>query len=437
MSSPRSEVRRPVRDPGPPNRADELGRVPAVAVAALYVLALGGRYTVDRLGWLGTGTVDARVPGAVVAVLVFIVWRLHPAHVHRSILPGAPLAWMIALVGWLALTGLWAVPGARVSPHLVDLLVLLVLAVGIAMLNAATPDATARALLWCGYVGGIVYATAGLVLGETNVQGRLTAFGGGPNVFARVVGVGIVATIVLVAATRRRALLLAIPPLSVALLFSGSRGAIVAGAACALSFVLFFPRRCNGRGIALLIAVVAVGFMAVAAFTPAALGLVRDRIALTIAGDASGRGLLIEQAWTLFTQHPVGGAGLDAYWSVYGRTIELDYPHNLVLEIGATGGAIALGLMAGFGSSVLRRIRPRMDLPVERLGMFLLAVFMFVASMFSGDLYDSRFFWLFAIAAAGSFPAFHARSSSPKSPPGRGTPRFVAPGYVRRMPPRR
>ena len=411
MSQPGPDLRRPVTRSDRSAGARELGRVPAAAVATLYVLALGGRYTADRLGWIETGAVDLRLPGAAVAVVVLLAWRLHPAHVHRAILPSAPLAWMVALLGWLALTGLWAVPGARVGAHLVDLLVLLVLAVGIALLNASSPDATARALLWCGYVGGVVYATAGLLLGETNVQGRLTAFGGGPNVFARVVGVGVVAAIVLVVLTRRRALLLAVPPLVVALLLSGSRGAVVAGAACAFSFVLFFPRRCNGRGIAMLISVVALAVMAVATFAPAVLGLVQDRIALTLAGDASGRGLLIEQAWTLFTQHPVRGAGLDAYWSIYGRTIELDYPHNLVLEIGATGGVVALVLLAGFGSSVLTRARPRIDLPVERVGMVLLTVFMFVASMFSGDLYDSRFFWLFAIAAVGSASAFRTRSA--------------------------
>lgn len=397
MTRSRAEAA-PVGASGPTLRAE----APLLVVGVLYLVALGGRFTADRLGATALGDLDLRLPGVLVVVLVVAIWRFDPGRHHPSASLGAPAAWMVLLLAWLALSALWAVPAARIGPHMADLVVLLVLALGVGLLHAVDADQTARALLWCGYVGGLVYAVAGLVIGETNVQGRLTAFGGGPNVFARVIGVGIIAAIVLYALTRRHHLLLAVPVLAVALLLSGSRGAAVAGAVSALAFVVLFPRRCRGRGILLLITLTSLIALVIATFFPTVVGLVRERLALTLEGDDSGRGLLIEQAWNLITSRPLQGAGLDAYWATYGRSISLDYPHNVVLEIGATGGLIALTILAAFVASVARGVRPRADLPTERVGMVVLAVFMFAASLFSGDLYDSRFFWLFAIAATGS-----------------------------------
>ena len=72
---------------------------------------------------------------------------------------------------------------------------------------------------------------------------------------------------------------------------------------------------------------------------------------------------------------------------------ELTYPHNLILEIAAEGGVIALLLFSLIIFVIIKRwFRPK---TLENNFTFLLALLFFFASMFSGSIYDTRFMWIF------------------------------------------
>jgi hypothetical protein len=157
---------------------------------------------------------------------------------------GKVFPWMLAILGILAASALWAPHQARIAGRFADLLALALLVVATITLTGADPEGSARLLLRLSAGAGLIYAVAGIATGA-GLQGRSSAFGSEPNVYVRVVSEAAIACAALAFATKRRWPLFGIPIMCVAALLSGSRGGlvalIVAGAAFAL--VYYRPRR--------------------------------------------------------------------------------------------------------------------------------------------------------------------------------------------------
>jgi O-antigen ligase len=382
------------------------GGVPVVLVMALTVVTLLGRFTLDRIGFVQLGDLDLRILAIPGLLLVTLLWRVLPGPARYRHRWPASVRLTLVLIGYLCVTVFWAPLGARVSASVFDLACLAALVVLTGTIAAPDPARARRLMLLCLFGAGLAYGLAGLLVGQTNAQGRTAAFGGGPNVYVRVVALGIIAAIALAVIYRRRWLLLSVPPLLVAGALAGSRGGTLAAAVTALVIALLVRRRMSGRSWLF------AGVLAVAAAGAAALLLPRSAMAglqsrfvsqIFVQDQYSGRPELIDQGLTLALGHPVWGAGLDSFYATVGGTEDLGYPHNLVVDIAASSGVIGLGLLVAVGVAFLRDGRPWRSMAADRVALVAAALYVAVASMFSGDMYDSRFMWIFiALAMVGS-----------------------------------
>ncbi|MGH3935563.1 MAG: O-antigen ligase family protein [Pseudonocardiaceae bacterium] len=410
-------------------------RLSAVGVLGLFGVALMGQFTLGRLGIEQFGELDLRLVAFPALVTTVLLWRFQPGHRdYRHAWPPASL-WAIAMVAYLALTAFWAPHEARISDSVTDLAFLGLLIVMATVVAAPDPARARRLTLTTMYITAVVYGLASVLIGETDAQGRTTAFAGGPNVYTRVVLLGVVAAVALTALYGRRLFLLAIPLLVLAALLAASRGAVVAAVATVVVFGAVTWGRWSRRTIGLAVLVTA-GTLVVAwsLLPPAAVEVVRQRFVDQVfqQGELSSRPELISQALTIFAGDPLIGAGLDSYFVHFGFGVGLDYPHNLVLDLAVTGGIVALAIFGMFVVALTRDSRTLRPMTADQLAMLLSACYLGTASMFSGGFYDSRFFWVFAVLAV-NYPAVRCRSSSEVSPSPRARSRSLPPhaGLVR------
>jgi O-antigen ligase len=377
--------------------------LPVSLVLAMFVVAMMGRFTLDRLGLDQFVGLDLRLIVCPVLGLAVLLWRFTPGAPPQRHPWAPPLLWAMCLFGYLAMTAFWAPHGALIAERLTDVGALALLVVVTASITAPDPAKAMRVVLAAMFFSGVLYAAAGLLIGDTDAQGRTVAFGGGPNVYVRVVLLGILAAVALTVVYRRRIFLWPIPVLATAALLAGSRGGIIAALATAAVFIVLFWRRVSWRGAAAAVAVVGSALVVVPILLPdSSTALLSERFALDqlIAQDEySGRPDLFTQAIEIFRDQPVTGGGLDSFYAIFGISQDLGYPHNLVLEVAATGGLIGLALLAGFVLSVLRSARSQVRLSAEQVALLTAAVFIAAASMASGDFYDTRFLWIFSLLA--------------------------------------
>ena len=379
-------------------------RVSIPLLTALFVVALAGRFSLDRVGLPTYGVPDLRVPGCILLVLGTLGW--YARRWARGLRPAWPPPMVLlftALIGVQLVSALWAPPGARLGKVGWDLAVLLVLVLAAMVLSADDPARAARVLLVLMLAAALVYALGAILTGP-QALGRYSAFGGGPNVFVRVVCLGTIAAVTLGAARRGWLLLMPVPLLAAAALLSGSRGGLVALVGAAVAFLVLFAPRIR---LGYLIAVGAVGTLGTwAVWTLLTRGAAATAVATTMAGNRysisgvqqggfSDRRMLFSWAGRLFLDHPVSGAGLDGFYA----TFDVGDPHNYLLALAAEGGIVAVGLALAAALACWRGGRPWAAASREQIGCAVAAVYVAVASSFSGDYYDTRFLWIFAVVA--------------------------------------
>jgi hypothetical protein len=90
---------------------------------------------------------------------------------------------------------------------------------------------------------------------------------------------------------------------------------------------------------------------------------------------------------------------MDVFWVQHGRYVELGYVHNLIGAVAAETGVIGLFLLTAAVTFWLREAQPWKAMPVEQLGCAITATFIFGSSLVSGDYYDTRWMWIFAVLA--------------------------------------
>jgi O-antigen ligase len=111
----------------------------------------------------------------------------------------------------------------------------------------------------------------------------------------------------------------------------------------------------------------------------------------------SERPRLLEAAMDLFEQRPLFGVGIGGFYEQYGRAISLEYPHNFVAAVAAEGGIVGLVLLAMTLAAILSGVRGVSGRSAGQICCLLGAVYIGIASLISGDYYDSRFFWILII----------------------------------------
>ena len=413
LTSPVASAEEPVRRWWTPTPAS---RMSVPLLTALFAVALAGRFSLDRVGLPTYGVPDLRVPGCILLLLGTIVWYVKRwAHGIRPSWPPPMVLLFTALIGVQLVSALWSPPGARLGKVAWDLLALLILVLAAAVLSAGDPARAARVLLVLMLGAAIVY-TVGALLASPDGQGRYSAFGGGPNVFVRVVCLGIIAAVTLARIRGGWLLLLPLPLLASGAVLSGSRGGLVSLVAAGVAFVVLFPGRVR---VAYLIAVVAL-----VTLSAWAVSILPDGASQEMAGDRysvsgvqqggfSSRPMLLARAWSLFADHPVSGAGLDSYHALSGLT----YPHNYLLGLAAESGVVAVALFLAAAVRFWRDGRPWSAAPREQVGCAIAAIYIAVASNFSGDYYDTRFFWILAVVALLRPPTEAGPESSPVPDP--------------------
>jgi len=370
-----------------------------LAICALFLSLLAGRYSLTRVLPIARGQVLAGP--ALAFLLIAAILSLRPLAVGYGslcVMQTGFVAWLsvvIAFHGYLIFSTTWSVSPQQGGEAAGDLLLVIAALLLLPLLFSKHRLDRLRLVLSLQIAAGLVYSTGGFLSYDT---GRMAAFGGGPNVFARVVLSGTLASAFMWVRTRQSRWLLLAMPMLLAGLASGSRGALAGfAAACVAGLVLLgISRKSTWRRMAV---VAFVGIVVLALLTwplGATIGqLVSQRfVVLTLQqGYTSGRDRLVMESIQVYRANALVGVGLGGF-RVASASQRHDYPHNLVLHAAAEGGTLGLVLLAvALGPLVLRS---RRSMPVEQKAAGAIAMLYLVASMFSGDIYDARFLWFFA-----------------------------------------
>jgi O-antigen ligase len=389
---------------------------------ALLLVAVGGRYSLDRLGIDWLAWLDLRLVGLAVA-FALLAFDLRRVRDRPDPLP-RPEGWLVAATlffGYQLASGLWAPPSARVGAAALDLICMGLLTVAVYLHARHDPAAVARRLLWFFWATAITFALAALLVSGPGAQGRYSAFGGGPNVFVRIQVLGLIAGLALHAIGRPRGIAWSTPLLVVSGLLSGSRGGLLAGMVVGLALLLNADRRSRRFAFWGATAVTAVTLIAYE-LVPSVRQLVQARfVGQTVQqGYASARPAIWSQTLDLALHHPLIGVGVDGFHALVGYITGTEYPHNYLLAVAAEGGVIGLTLLVITVALWVGTVRRAPSMSVELIAMLASAGYVALAGLFSGDYYDARLAWVFAAAAAALATAGHRPSreqDAPAAPP--------------------
>jgi len=395
--------------------------VSPVLLTALFVVTLGGRFAMASSQ---TGVVlglDLRAGLCVALLLAALTWWMVADQPVPLVL--RPVAGVLLLLAYLLLGGFWADPAARLSQVGLDLAMLVVLVLVTAIVVAADPS---RALYWfflLSVVAAVVFAVAAWLTGPGG-QGRYAAFGGGPNVFVRIQCLGVIAAVALAIRGHQLWYLAPVPLLLYSAFLSGSRGGLAALiVAAAVAVVL-------GRGLRFAHALgmlLLAGILAVVAyvFGNSAMTELYSRYSFSglQSSDFSVRPELLRRAWRIMQESPWFGAGMDGFFAHSGRFLGIDYPHNMVAEIGADGGLVGLLLLVGAVGWLLRStVRGGRWASWDRGGCLVAGAYLATAGMFSGTFYDARLLWIYltmlgALATRPAAPPAATTRTATAAPP--------------------
>jgi O-antigen ligase len=384
----RQEMIRARKEPAHDRSRSRLLRGGFLSIATLYMALLSGKRAVAgyEIRWLLV----------TLAVIVFVgaAPRIGDMPIARPV--RRFFGSLFLYFGVLIVSSVWAQPGARLVREVPDLLIMGVMT-GIACVVFSALDVTAlrHLVTLCAGVG-YLYLLGALATGPGS-QGRFSAFGGGPNVFVKVLFTGTVAVFLLSRGRRPVVRAALIIPLVIGMILSGSRGGLFAAAAAGLVAVLNQPQW-RLRSTARLLMGVAGAVVVATYLLPAwIIGFVQERfVDATFAQRyTSGRDELFTLTFSLFRERPVYGFGLDSFYALIGDSGGYAYPHNLMLASAADAGILALIPLYLVLRRLFRALRPGMQgLDVSAFAAVNLVCY-FLASNFSGDYYDSRFVWFF------------------------------------------
>lgn len=388
-------------------------RLGRLALFVVFICLLGGRFSLSRLH-ASLPAFDLRFAGLAVAVLVFLIWRARD-NASGSVTRSGPGAIVFAAWIWfMAATGLWAPPDARVIENLLDLGFMgAFVGLAWACVGHLPPDTVERVWTWFA-VAGAVYFLAAIAAGP-DIQGRYAAFGGGPNVFVRVMILAALAVTYLASQRSRPRWLWFLPLFILGAVLSGSRGGMVAFVGVVIVGSWPMLRRMRRKVLVRLMLLGAAAAISIPPLLgPETIESLRQRwVVLTLeSGYSSGRDSIYAQVWELFSSSPFVGVGLDGYYGLIGKAQGFEYPHNVLLASAAEGGVVSLTILVLAIAVFWLSTRPG-PMPPAALYFMLAAVYLAAASMFSGDYYDVRLLWFFLGLAA--IDSSRARRAGPNA----------------------
>lgn len=358
----------------------------------LFVVALSGRFDLAQLPTPFPVRFILVVP---LAILV-ISWRCLLSQRGKLVRIGPVPALVLGLIAAHAASSLWAHPDARLWEAVANDMLVLVLAYAASLAARTAPLATRNVFLMLFVGAAIVYVVASANTGATSGIGRAIAFGGGPNVFGRVMVWGVIGAAALAVHRRRALWLVATPAMIVYAVLSASRGVLVSAVVTALIMAWTQRRSLSTRQLAAVTAV--APFVVWVVWTNEQVRFLAERrfaIEGIVGPELGGRGRLWDASWRLFWDRPIFGHGIDSFYAKTIADTGFPYPHNLILEIGNDLGILGVLALAGIVWVTVRTVvRQRSLMDATHWGMFAVAVFTFSCTMFSGDFFDSRFLWI-------------------------------------------
>ncbi|MBV8193148.1 MAG: O-antigen ligase family protein [Alphaproteobacteria bacterium] len=310
---------------------------------------------------------------------------------------------------YLAATIAWT-PNDNPFPALVDICLMLVTLLVVER-AARNPQFVEAFWLWLEVLLiaiGAFAVVAELFLqppASSDLPGRLSILGGGPNILGRFLGM---LCLLMVAQSLRqggslrwsvvwRVMVAAVT--LILLLQTGSRGAMT-GLVIGL-LALLVLRRMDVRLIGIgLVVVVSFPYLFKAILNPDMVESVDERwlVATLQEGYLSARDVLLDEAYRIWLDRPIFGGGLDSF-EYY--TLGLDrYPHNLVMQMAQEGGIIAALLLFGWLSYIMVKSWCGRNQYTE-IGLSMTAL-IFGCALFSGDFYDSRLMFVFGVLSVAS-----------------------------------
>lgn len=309
-------------------------------------------------------------------------------------------------LGYMMLAATWSRAGSYAGEKAVLLALILIAVVLAAKLTHDTGAWMARAFWGWMAAATTAYALYTAGAGWSAVRGRgerlSTPLGGGPNVFGRITA--ILTLLGITYGTRGAAWVLWYGPAALAIVLTvatGSRGGLLAlvVASLAMAEARGVFRRRGILPAAVLVSLLVVAFSMTRYWDRATAVFEQRVIKMTFEKrDDSGRTEAYTRAWNLGTSAPFFGSGLAGFRRVDPVN---EYPHNLFLESFAEGGLIGVGLVTALLWGAARNLaRDRhTDLGTVTWAAF---VAMFVASQFSGDLFDTRLLFILPALQAES-----------------------------------
>lgn len=367
-----------------------------IAILALFLSLLAGQFSPDRLSSRFHVYGFAGYPSfwLLVLALVFLAseWRKMLAVSEK----GLPLIFLACVVGlhcYLCLSVIWA-PQPAESLSLVPPLLKVSVTLGLTLLLFSHGTSEKIEFTFClVFLAALVYAFGGWIGGGTD--DRIAAFGGGPNVFVRVVSSGLFMSYYFWIRTGQIRWLVPVPLLVATMLGSGSRGGI-------LAFLIAFVITVLMTGIWIRASKVIAACAIVVGLSSVFWLLFVDQdyysylyerfIVVTIGNlYLSTRDEFLWNAWETIKTNPFWGVGLDGYRQIFGGYFT--YPHNLFLQVQAEGGIIATMLL--LSALLTTAIRWWLRKTLEAKVAFGLAIMYLLASQLSGGIYDARCVWFF------------------------------------------
>ncbi|SDS76428.1 O-antigen ligase family protein [Actinoplanes derwentensis] len=377
---------------------------PGLVVILAFVAALAGRFTLTRIGLDVPILNDVRVPLYLVLLLCLMLesHRLGPRSAAGTycVLP------ILGLFGYQLLSVTWAPSHAVTGPMSGDIAATAFLVGVYAAMARWDRDHVTHVTLCCFHAAAWVYLLAASTGRGHAPGGRWAALGGGPNVFVRVMILGVITSIYLyLRSGDRLRWLVPIPGFLFGAIASGSRGGMVALAVTigvALLAVRPRPRWNRLARPAGLLLVLSV-FLAVTA-GPTIADFVQSRFVEATVGQGytSDRDVLFAWALRLFWQHPLIGTGLNGFHAIADLGEGERYVHNLPLSVAAEGGFVGLTLL-GLAWFMLWHayIRaPRTERGLAARTAAYGGIFIGATCLFSGDYFDARLMWILLVLAA-------------------------------------
>ncbi|MEU4428150.1 O-antigen ligase family protein [Actinoplanes sp. NPDC024001] len=377
---------------------------PGLVVVLAFVATLAGRFTLARVGLDVPVLNDVRVP-LLLAVLMCLLLEAHRIG-PRAAAGGYCLLPILGLHGYQVLSATWTPPGAVYGAMIGDLLAVVFMVVVYYTLAKWDRDHVTRITLCCFHAAAWVYFLAASTGRGHAAGGRWAALGGGPNVFVRIMVMGVLTSLYLyVRSGAKLRWLMPIPVFLFGAIASGSRGGLVALAITMLIALAVNRRKPRWDQLAKPAGLVLVMSIIVAVTAgPTIAGFVQSRFVEATVGQGytSQRDVLFSWALRLFWQRPLFGTGINGFHAIANLGEGEAYVHNLPLSVAAEGGFVGLALLGlawfALGHAYFRTPREQRS-PEARTAAYG-GIYIGATCLFSGDYFDARLMWILLVLAA-------------------------------------